>query len=246
MTQKVIHFSEEDLNNLPEKKGFRLRGLKMTRLETFMDAAFAFATSMFVISVWHIPKNYQELMYAIKDIPSFICSFVIIMLFWFGHRNWSRRYGLEDMKTIVISISIIFVLLVYIYPLRLMFSALFAIITSGWLPMHFTFEDAQTELTGLFIIYGIGIFCLAGLMALLYFRAKLAAILLKLNPLELLQTKSDIFSFIIVAAIGLISAIFSWLMPVKYALYAGFFYFALPVILPISESCFKKKRKKIH
>src|SRR5438874_13439470 len=37
------------LEELPRLRGFRLRGLEMTRLETFIDAAFAFAISMLVI-----------------------------------------------------------------------------------------------------------------------------------------------------------------------------------------------------
>jgi hypothetical protein len=36
----------ENLDSLPRLKGFRLRGMEMTRLETFIDAAFAFAISM--------------------------------------------------------------------------------------------------------------------------------------------------------------------------------------------------------
>ena len=37
-----------DLDGLPRLNGFRLRGMQMTRLETFIDAAFAFAISMLV------------------------------------------------------------------------------------------------------------------------------------------------------------------------------------------------------
>ena len=35
-----------DLDALPRLGGFRLRGMEMTRLETFIDAAFAFAITM--------------------------------------------------------------------------------------------------------------------------------------------------------------------------------------------------------
>lgn len=52
---------QKDINSLPLKDGFRLRGTEMTRLETFLDAAFAFATTLLVISVGSIPENYQEL-----------------------------------------------------------------------------------------------------------------------------------------------------------------------------------------
>ena len=44
-----------DLDTLPRLRGFRLRGIEMTRLETFIDAAFAFAISMLVIASQQIP-----------------------------------------------------------------------------------------------------------------------------------------------------------------------------------------------
>jgi len=32
-----MEYSEEELKKMPEKNGFRLRGLDMTRLETFIE-----------------------------------------------------------------------------------------------------------------------------------------------------------------------------------------------------------------
>ena len=76
-----MDLADKDLEKMPQKNGFRLRGVQMTRLETFMDAAFAFDTTMMVISVGEIPSNYPELILALKEIPSFLSSFVIIMFF---------------------------------------------------------------------------------------------------------------------------------------------------------------------
>jgi len=79
-----MSLTDEDLSKLPQQNGFYLRGTEMTRLETFLDAAFAFATTMLVISIGEIPKNYPELILALKDIPSFLLSFLVIMIFWIG------------------------------------------------------------------------------------------------------------------------------------------------------------------
>jgi predicted RNA binding protein YcfA (HicA-like mRNA interferase family) len=51
-----------DLDALPRLHGFRLRGIQMTRLETFIDAAFAFAISMLVIAAQQIPDNIVALL----------------------------------------------------------------------------------------------------------------------------------------------------------------------------------------
>ena len=56
-----MSWNPESLNELPIKGGFRLRGTQMTRMETFCDAAFAFAMTMLVISIDRIPRDYMEL-----------------------------------------------------------------------------------------------------------------------------------------------------------------------------------------
>jgi len=48
--QEITSGLPPDLDALPRLNGFRLRGIAMTRLETFIDAAFAFAITMLVIA----------------------------------------------------------------------------------------------------------------------------------------------------------------------------------------------------
>jgi hypothetical protein len=56
----------EKLENLPRLGGFRLRGVEMTRLETFIDAAFAFAITMLVIAAQQIPDDIETLLAAFR------------------------------------------------------------------------------------------------------------------------------------------------------------------------------------
>lgn len=81
---------EEKLNNLSLDNDFRMRGLETTRMDTFDDAAFAFAVTMLVISIGNVPDNYKELIEALKGTPAFAMSFAAIIIFWLGHRRWSR------------------------------------------------------------------------------------------------------------------------------------------------------------
>jgi uncharacterized membrane protein len=239
-----MEYTEEALAKLSRKHGFRLRGLDMTRLETFLDAAFAFATTMLVISIDHIPGNYTELITVLKGIPAFGASFAIMMFFWVSHRKWSRYYGLEDGPSIFISLLLIFVLLVYIYPLKLMFSALFAWMSNGWFPSQFELEHPY-ELTGLFFIYGFGVAAMGALMALLYRRAKAAQQMLKLNQLELVLTDAEIVTWSIMSLTGLVSALFAITMPLKMSAFAGFIYMTLPVTIPYISIHYDRKAKSL-
>ena len=103
-------FTSEQLAGMPTKDGFRQRGMEMTRLETFTDAAFAFAVTLLVVGGGDsIPMNFDEMVNALKQVPAFAASFANIMWFWHAHHVWSRRFGLEDTKSIVLSLVLVFV-----------------------------------------------------------------------------------------------------------------------------------------
>src|SRR3954464_4303569 len=85
-----------DLDALPRLNGFRLRGLDMTRLETFIDAAFAFAVTMMVIASGQVPDNVTALLDAFRNVPAFVASVAVLSIFWRGHWLWSRR---KDWRT---------------------------------------------------------------------------------------------------------------------------------------------------
>src|ERR1700719_5387732 len=84
----------ENLDGLPRLRGFRLRGMEMTRLETFIDAAFAFAISMLVIAAQQIPDDIASLLAAFKNVPTFICSIAVLGIYWRGPWVWGLGFGL--------------------------------------------------------------------------------------------------------------------------------------------------------
>jgi uncharacterized membrane protein len=236
-----MKWTEKKLQELPLQNDFRLRGLQTTRLETFTDAAFAFAITMLVISVGNIPHTYDELVTALKAAPSFLACFSVIMLFWAGHRKWSRRFGLEDKKAMLYSFALIFVMLVYVYPLRLMFSALFSWISAGWLPSEFIINDVS-QMLGLFAIYGIGFSAMSISMALLYKHVLSIGPELLLSDLELLIIKLELKIWLILASAGFLSAVVALVFPTSIAVWAGFVYTTLPITMPIIA---RRSAKKI-
>src|SRR3989440_9506672 len=90
--QEIASAVPANLDDLPRLRGFRLRGMEMTRLETFIDAAFAFAISMLVIAAQQIPDNIQALLAAFKNVPTFICSIAVLGIYWRGRWVLGPRY----------------------------------------------------------------------------------------------------------------------------------------------------------
>ena len=109
-------WNEVELQELPFEQGFHMRGLETTRLDTLIDAAFAFVLSFLVISDGVMPTSMAELFDSLKTIPALAMSFLVLMMFWLEHRRWSRRYGIESKWSVFLSVSLVFVLLVYILP----------------------------------------------------------------------------------------------------------------------------------
>ena len=83
--QEITSGLPPDLDALPRLGGFRLRGIAMTRLETFIDAAFAFAITMLVIATQQIPDDIETLLAAFKNVPAFVASIIVLGIFWRGH-----------------------------------------------------------------------------------------------------------------------------------------------------------------
>ena len=84
--------NDEYLASCPRDRGLILRGHSMTRIETFVDAAFAFALTLLVISIDEIPRSPAQLVETARDIPAFLISALFIGQLWLVHVGWSRIF----------------------------------------------------------------------------------------------------------------------------------------------------------
>ena len=224
--------SEDALQKLPTKDGFRLRGMNMTRTETFTDAAFAFALTLLVVSIDSIPSTYEELLFAVQGVPPFGLSCALLFLFWHGHWNWSRRYGLEDFASMVLSFFLVFVMLCYIYPMKYVTSIFVVWITDRRLEVGADISSMD-ELYGIFTIYSIGFVALCIAVLLLYLHAWLRRNELQLNTVERHLTRSEIGSWMILSGVGVLAILMGLFAPHHPLTVPGWAYMLLPVVMPV-------------
>ena len=236
-----MKWTEEKLASLQERGGYRLRGEAMTRLEVFSDAAFAFAVTMLVISLSSIPENFEELVIAIKGIPSFAASFAAMMVIWFGHRRWSQRFGLDDEISVLLTLLLVFIVLVYVYPLKLIMDLMFFGFSSSWFPMDFTVNSTK-EAAGLLAFFSTGL-CLVALIQLgLYLRVSSMKEDLCLSPLETLLVKKEKTIWLVQAVFGLFATLVAGIFMSSFGYLAGIFYGLIPLVIAIATM---KTRKQI-
>lgn len=201
-----------ELSRLPVHQGFRLRGEAVTRLETFVDAAFAFAVTLLVVSFDAMPDSFDELYDALRRLPAFLAGFAIVAMFWQSHHRFSRRFGLEDGMVTFLSLALVAATLFYVYPLRMVMSAAMRYFTFGWAPSEFVVENfLQFRL--IFVVYGVGFAALASIMVLLNRHALRHAAALRLDAVELLATRAEIATHLILAGCALLSIVLALAIP---------------------------------
>ncbi len=224
-----------DLDTLPRLRGFRLRGMEMTRLETFIDAAFAFAISMLVIAPQQIPDNIEALLGAFKNVPAFVASIIVLGIFWRGHWLWSRRYGLEDGVSIFISWALLVTVLIYIYPLKAIFGAMWFLLSDGQVGQRLGLRT-DAEARAIFAIFAIGFTALALEIVLLNLRAWQLREPLRLDAREKFITGGEILGWSVPVAVGLVSLVLALTLPSNQIAWSGWVYFSMAILVPIQRA----------
>lgn len=201
-----------DLSRLPVEGGVRQRGEQVTRLETFVDAAFAFAMTLLVVSFNEMPDSFAELYDALRRLPAFLAGFAILAMFWHAHHRFSRRFGLEDTTILFASMLLVAATLFYVYPLRMVMSAAMGFFTAGWAPSEFKVERF-VEFRAIFVIYGVGFAVLSAIIAWMNLHALRKADALQLDAAERLAAWAEVVSNLVLIACAGISIAVALLIP---------------------------------
>lgn len=194
--------------------GFRERGAQVTRLEAFVDASFAFAVTLLVISFNAMPDSIDALLRALKGAPAFLASFAQLALFWRAHVTWTRRYGLDDTPTLLLSLLLVLLALIYVYPLKVLFAVFFAWISQGYLPSNFDIKSSY-DLREMFVIYAVAFGSLGLVTAGFYLYAwhKRAALGLSLH--EQVVTRQGIAAWLYCCLVAGISGALTYAVPAE-------------------------------
>ena len=192
------------------------------RLDAFVDAAFAFALTLLVIGSSRAPESYAELIDAVRDVPAFMIGFALVGMFWHGHVRWRRHGGVGgSLASVFLSFALVFLVLVYVYPLRLM-----AVSLVEYLAGTPAIIATREQLAGLFAIYGLGFAAMATTMLLLFVDGRRRA---PDASREAMTVEIHIWGMLIAA--GLVSTVVTRIPAI--AAYAGFAYAPLGLVIPL-------------
>ena len=194
-------------------------GDSSARLDAFTDAAFAFAVTLLVIGGGEAPTSYDLLADAMAEVPAFAIGFAIITMFWFAHLRWRRYRGEGDWLSALLTVLLVFLVLVYIQPLRAMARSFSTFLGGSGTPFEGRVGD-------LFFVYGLGFIAMAATTVALFLEAQRNA---RLTDGQRWVLRGEMWHWVILVATGAVSLIMTCFDSV--ARFAPLAYATLPLTI---------------
>ncbi len=189
------------------------------RLDNFTDAAFAFAVTLLVIGGADAPTDQAMLTRAVAEVPAFAIGFAIIAMFWAGHVRWRALRGEGDWVSALLSVLLVFLVLIYVQPLRAMARSFSTFLGGGGTPF-------SGDLGDLFLIYGAGFVAMAMAMTALFFEVRRNS---SLDPSRRGAARGEALIWLILVTTGLVSMLFAAFEATEMA--APMVYATLPITI---------------
>lgn len=232
-----------------EEEGFSWRGEEVSRIEGFSDAVFAFAVTLLVVSL-EVPRTFDELLGIMQGFFAFAICFWLLLVVWFEHYKFFRRYGLSsDTFTVRLSAVLLFIVLFYVYPLKFLFTLLVdgllgfnTVVSPSTGAIVEEIEPGQWPL--LMVIYGAGFVAVQFVFFLLYLRAYVLRNALGLSAYETSITREEIQGFLLMVAVGLVSIVIAILGGEEMISWAGYAYLLLFPLMAINGYFMEARRKR--
>ena len=215
------------------------RRAETSRLEGFSDAVFAFALTLLVVSL-EVPSSYDELVRTLRSFIAFAASFAALIWIWYLHREFFRRFGLGDGPMIFLNSTLLFVVLLYVYPLKF----LSTLVLGSLIDPASLASIEPGQLSQLIVIYGLGYVAVFSVFFLMYLYALRRRHVLHLTRIDLFDARYAMEANLINIGTGLGSIALALLgaPPVI----AGLFYFVLGPVRAVHGASSGRRRRRLE
>jgi uncharacterized membrane protein len=207
-----------------DSNGFHARSPEVSRLEGFSDAVFGFCLTLLVVAL-QVPQSFDELVQNLRGFAAFGFSFAMLYYVWNLHFLYCRRFGLEDGVARTLTGVLLFIVALYVYPLKFLSTLFFGSLV-GLDPKN-GLRITPSQMPTLFIIYGAGFALIFGLIVLMYGHAYQWRDALEMDEIEKLAVRSEMGMMTLMASVGILSVLIACLIPIRLCGIAGYVYFII-------------------
>lgn len=145
-----------------------LRTVAAKRLDGFVDGAFAFGITILIVGTGDAMTSYAGLLATFAYVPAFALSLIIILSFWWAHRQFSLITLHNDWINDALSIVVMFVILIYVFPVSFLTRALTHWLSDAALPGA---GLLPYQIRSVYEIFGVGFALLSLIYAAMYARS---------------------------------------------------------------------------
>jgi hypothetical protein len=163
------------------------------------------------------PTSTAMLQAAVAEVPAFAIGFATIAMFWTAHVRWRRMRGDGDWLSMVLSILLVFLVLIYVQPLRAMARSFSTYLGGDGTPFSGDIGD-------LFMIYGTGFIAMAAVMCALFMEAHRNR---ELDATMRRALQGEVWIWVILIVTGLVSIVMTRIGAIDH--FAPMVYATLPV-----------------
>lgn len=199
----------------------KIRGHEASRIEGFSDAVFGFALTLLVASL-EVPPDFETLKLTLRGFLPFALTFALISWIWYLHYAFFRQFGLSDRLTIVLNCVLLFVVLFFVYPLKVVANNLVPLVTgigeSGFARL------TEYDNRFLMVCYSSGVVAVFLVFFLLNCNAYRQRNALQLRPEDLYDIGTALRGHGASTLLGLTSIVLALLLPMTQFGWSGLIY----------------------
>jgi len=187
-----------------------IRGREVSRIEGFSDAVFGFALTLLVASI-EVPPDFEALKLTLRGFLPFALTFALICWIWYLHYSFFRTYGLDDRLTIILNCILLFVVLFFVYPLKVMANNLVPMFTGSGESSFLNLSEYDNRF--LMVAYSSGVIAVFLVFFLLHWNAYRQRAALALPPDVVFDTRTGMRAHALSVSLGVASVIMALTMP---------------------------------
>src|SRR5207245_9875555 len=129
----------------------------------------------------------------------------------------------------LISWALIVTILIFIYPLKAIFGAMWNLLSNGQVGQPFSLHTTEAQARTIFAIYALGLIAISAEILLLNLRAWQLREPLRLNARERLMTRAELEGWSIPVGVGIVSLVCALTLPAAQQQWSGSGYFSMNV-----------------